>query len=166
MNRNSGSFYTICETVSTENFTKNEGPTGASSARFPALLENLNKFWELCGQNDSEAARRLGVKAQQFSVWRKGQTTPSNPARKHIAAVLRVSEDALLYGKISHPHINPMGGDPDEDYDKPIGKSARNRARLIHDVKELVREADDEVIDALLRNVKIFRRAVEKEKKQ
>lgn len=106
-------------------------------ARFPNLLDNLNKFYELCGENDSEAARRIGVKPQDFSGWRKGEHLPSRLARRGIAVVLGISENDLLYGSV---------GEGAAHYAKKFSKDAGEIAVRI----QRLRDEKDHKLIALL----------------
>lgn len=124
-----------------------------SAARFPALRANLNKFWELCDRNDSEAARRLRVKPQQFNEWRKGEHNPTLAARQHIAARLGVSEHALLYEPVGES-IGAAIVDPEHGVggsESPAVYARRDRARLLKTVRDIVRAPGrDNLVRALL----------------
>lgn len=131
--------------MSSKNFRKSEGPTGVSAPRFPAFVKNINSFYELCGSNDSEAARRLGVKPQQFNEWRKGDHAPSSGMRKHIAAMLKMDEHELMHG-----HLEVKDGDPIWHR----GKRDRETEQILD---ELLSSDDDEIMRHLKRQVLLLK---------
>jgi len=106
------------------------------AARFPGLIKSLNHFYELCGQNESEAARRLGVAPAQFHVWRKGTNAPTKTSRREIARVIGISEDALMEGRV-------------EEIAEPYGQArlSRKAQRLIARFEKLLESGDDRLLE-------------------
>jgi len=117
--------------------------------RFPAFVQNLNKFYELCGENDSEAARRLRVAPQQFNEWRKGEHAPSGAARKHIAAILGMDEHLLMYGELKISEIN------EESYRQFRRRAIDEDTQKLLD--EILESGDKEILGHLKRQVALLK---------
>jgi hypothetical protein len=76
-----------------------------------------------------------------------------------LAAIFGQTIDWLVTGSAEGKIILEVAEAP-ENY----GKS--DRLKLVHLIKELAREAPDDIIDALLKSVVIFRRIVREENKK
>lgn len=86
-------------TVSRSISKKTGSGIGASAFKFPHFVENITKYYELCGENESEVGRRLDVKPQLVNRWRIGKNAPTKASRFKIASVLGISEYELMYGE-------------------------------------------------------------------
>lgn len=117
-----------------------------SAAKFPAFVRNMNNFYELCGNNESEAARRLGVKAALFHRWRIGENAPTKLSRPEIARVLGVNVHELMYG----------AGAVNEDtveYERPL---TRAQKKALATVDDLIKSGDEEILKHLEQQIDLL----------
>lgn len=116
--------------------------------------------------SQSNLAHILGVSVTQISDWISGRHRPTKATRAMIATLLRVEEKWLTEGT---GLIYKEGGGGEGRIREAEGawrESNDPRWRLIAEVKQFALEADleddAEFIDALLANVRAFRKSVKR----
>lgn len=127
--------------------SKNYGDgKSAPTPRFPKFVENINKFYNLCNENESEAARRIGVAPQLFNHWRTGENAPSRAARASIAAKLGTSESELFHGDMV------VTEDP-AAYGPKLPRAAK---KALEQFDVLIKSGDDEIVGHLERQINLL----------
>lgn len=138
--------------MSSRKFRKSEKGISATYAKYPQLLENIKQIYKICGENKSEAARRIGVKPQIFDEWVEGRSAPSTAARKAIASRFGVDQYTLEHGSIA---------DPPAEYKKPLDKQ---RQRLIELALEIAERGEDRVVKHLIDSIGFLQEASQRNK--
>lgn len=121
---------------------------GVPIAKFPKLLDNIQKIYELCGENKSEAARRIGVSPQLFDRWLHG-SIPSASARKSIAASFKIDQYTLEHGEI--------GNESPADYKAPPSRADQ---RYFDALEDILNSDDHEVVSHIKRQLLILRKRI------
>jgi len=106
----------------------------------------MNKFYELCGSNESEAARRLGVKSALFHRWRTGENVPTPLSRPTIAQTLGISVDELMHGDAAVK----------EDPARYGPKLSRTGQRAVERFDALIKSGDEEITKHIERQIDLW----------
>lgn len=128
--------------MSSRKFRKSEKGISATYAKYPQLLENIKQIYKICGENKSEAARRIGVKPQIFDEWVEGRSAPR----------FGVDQYTLEHGSIA---------DPPAEYKKPLDKQ---RQRLIELALEIAERGEDRVVKHLIDSIGFLQEASQRNK--
>lgn len=139
--------------MSSKYFRKSERRISPTYLKYPQLLENIKKIYTICGENKSEAARRIGVKPQIFDEWFEGRSAPSTAARRAIANAFGVDTNTLVHGHIEDP--------PAEYQKKPLDKQRR---KLVQLAMEIAEHGEDRFIDHLVDQIGFLNEAMQKKK--
>jgi transcriptional regulator with XRE-family HTH domain len=137
-----GSF--SAESISKQSLSRNSGRT-------PEPI--LNKVYVLCGENDSEVARRLNISHPRWQYWRKGQHVPDAANLDRICRTFNLS--VVVSGRVSEVAA---------EYGKTLDKQC---AALLKEVTDLVEdvETDQDVIDHLRKQINFLRQVPRGSKK-
>lgn len=112
--------------------------------------------------SQGEVARRLGFKdANTVKNYEQGRI-PRGDILERLAGVLGVSSRWLLTGESASLYKEGGGGQGLAAEEPEPWRTDPRRRKLVEEIKKLAGQADDDLVDALLKNVKAFKELMER----